>query len=316
MLGALAPAALNIVGGLLGGQAARRESDIALQQLEAARGQFANIQLPDIEKLRLRPEELLSAGQITPEEYQVLAQLGPSALENIQLDPRLRADQLTALDSARERALQGFTAEDRAMLDQYMRGVTSSIQSQQQAALENAARRGVADSGIQLAAALQGSQGEANRLSQQAVQQAALRVQNQAQNAQNMANLASQIEGRDYSRAADLAQRQDAISQFNQQLGQRVGEQNVQLRNQAQAANLANRQRIQDTNVGLRNAAQENFQQLNQQRFQNELARAQGTAGQLNRIAGEYDQRGQAAANMYGNIAGGAAGGLAAFLKK
>lgn len=312
MLGAIIGAAAPIVTGILGGQASRQQSDEALTALDQARGQFAGIALPDIEKLRLRPEELTLAGQFTPEELQVIGQLGPSALEQLQLDPRLRGDQLAALDMARQRALGGFTAEDAALLDQYMRGMTSSMQSQQQNVLQDAARRGVADSGMALAAALQGGQGVANQASEQALQRAALRVQQQQSGADAMARLASGIEASDYARGADLAGRRDAISEFNQRLSQSTANQNVGLRNEAQQANLTERQRIQDVNVGQRNQAQLNWQNLNQEQFQNQLARAQGVAGQLGQIANERNRRGAAEAQMWAGIGRGVSGGAGA----
>jgi hypothetical protein len=312
MWGAILGAAAPIVTGILGGQAARQQSDEALSALDQARGQFAGIALPDIEKLRLRPEELTSAGQLTPEELAIVGQLGPSAFEQIQLDPRLRGDQLSALDMARQRALGGFTAEDAAMLDQYMRGMTSSMQSQQQAVLQDAARRGVADSGMALAAALQGGQGIANQASEQALQRAAMRIQQQQSGAEAMGRLAAGIEASDYSRGADLAGRRDAISEFNQRLAQSVADRNTALRNEAQQRNLAERQRIQDANVAGRNQAQLNWQDLNQQNFQNQMSRAGGTAGQLQNIANERNRRGAAESQLYAGIGRGISGAAGA----
>jgi hypothetical protein len=271
------------------------------------------LQLPDIEKMRLNPEEYLSAGVISPEEYQLIATLNNTALENIQTDPRLRQDQMTALDQTRQRALEGFNDQDRAMLDQYMRQMTSTAQSQKQSILEDAARRGTGGSGASLAAALQGNQGAANAASSQAMQQAAMRLQNQTQNSNLLAQLAGQIEGTDYSRAAEVARRKDAMDEFNQRLRQDVTSQNVALRNQAQAANLQNKQALMSQNTALRNQNQERNANLLQQDFANRTTKLGGMQGQAANVSNLLNQQGQATANMWSGIGNAIGSGFAAY---
>jgi hypothetical protein len=303
----------NVAGGLFG---ARKASKAAKEQARLQRemmNRYANLQLPDIEKMRLTPEELLSAGEISPEEYQLMGLLGDTRLAEVSTDPRLRQDQMAALAQTRERALSGFSAEDRALLDQYMRNLTSTAQSQKQSIIEDAARRGMAGSGASLAAALQGNQGAANAASQQAMQTAAMRLQNQNANTNLLAQLAGSIEGTDYQRAANVANRRDAITEFNQRLRQDIANQNVAARNQAQAANLANRQNLMTANTQQRNMAQQYNKQLEQQRFNNQMAQLQGMQGSTNALANIAGNNAQAQANMWAGIGSGIGQGFLAY---
>jgi Fe-S cluster biosynthesis and repair protein YggX len=303
----------NVAGGLFG---ARKASKAAKEQARLQRemmNRYANLQLPDIEKMRLTPEELLSAGEISPEEYQLMGLLGDTRLAEVSTDPRLRQDQMAALAQTRERALSGFNAEDRALLDQYMRNLTSTAQSQKQSIIEDAARRGMAGSGASLAAALQGNQGAANAASQQAMQTAAMRLQNQNANTNLLAQLAGSIEGTDYQRAANVANRRDAITEFNQRLRQDIANQNVAARNQAQAANLANRQNLMTANTQQRNMAQQYNKQLEQQRFNNQMTQLQGMQGATNALANIAGNNAQAQANMWAGIGSGIGQGFLAY---
>lgn len=303
----------NVAGGLLGGSAARKEAREQRRLQQEMMNRYANLQLPDIDKMKLTPEELLSAGEISPEEYQLMGLLGDTRLAEVSTDPRLRQDQMTALAQTRERALSGFNAEDRAMLDQYMRNLTSTAQSQKQSIVEDAARRGMAGSGASLAAALQGNQGVANQASQQAMQTAAMRLQNQTQNSNLLAQLAGSIEGTDYQRAANVANRRDAITEFNQRLRQDTANQNVTQRNAAQAANLQNRQQLMTSNTQQRNLAQQSNKQLEQQRFNNELTRLQGMSGSTNALSNIAGNNAQAQANMWAGIGSGIGQGFLAY---
>lgn len=309
----IASIGVPIVTGILGGNAASQQASEAARLEREQLNRILGIATPDIEKMKLTPEEMLSAGQISPEEYQLLGQLQGTELENISTDPRLRQDQMTALDQTRQRALTGFNDEDRAMLDNYMRQATSMAQSQKQGIVEDAARRGMAGSGTSLAAALSGTQGIANQASQQAMSAAASRLQNMNANTNQLAQLSGQIEGSDYGRLANIANRKDSVNEFNQRLRQDTANSNVQLRNQAAAGNLANKQDLMNRNTTVRNDAQQFNRGLEQTRFNNELTKAQAAGGQNNRMADSANSRGQATANQYATIGSGLSGLLSGF---
>ena len=292
---------VGAIGGFLQGERASKEAKDRLAQMVAA---ISGIPVPELEKYT--PEELINMGNFTPEELQAVGILGPSAQESIQLDPRLRADQETALSQARERALRGFTAEDAAMLDQYMRQAGSTAQSATQAALTDMNRRGMSGSGNALAAALAGTQNAANLQSQQAMQQAAMRLQAQDRNTDALSRMAAGLEATDYGRAMDLAQSRDSIEKFNQQLRQNVASTNVANRNTANLRNLELSQRLADQNVANRNQAQLEEQKRQQDMFNMNLRKATGQAGMISNQNQQIREMDKGRADAIGGLIGGA----------
>ena len=301
-IGALIQGAGTVAGMIQGDRDARAQRDRIAQAVSIVSG------IPVLELEKYTPEELINMGNFSPEELQAIGVLGPSAFENIQTDPRLRADQEMALGQARERALRGFTAEDAAMLDQYMRQASNTAQSATQGALNDAARRGMAGSGNALAAALQGSQSAANLQSQQAMQQAAMRLQAQDRNTDALARMAAGLDATDYSRASDLATRRDSIEQFNQSLRQQVAGTNVANRNTANLRNLNQAQSISDQNVGIRNDAQLREQDRQKALFDAEFKRrtaiANAMSGQATALAEMDKNKTQGISNMIGGVGG------------
>lgn len=225
------PIAANVLASSMGPGRAERAASRLVENI-------ANIPTPTLAELNYSPELLEYLRDLELEQLTPAYTLGPSAFEAISLDPDLRQKQLLALAQAQQRALEGFTAEDRAALEQYLQAAAAEAQSGRKQIMEDMARRGMSDSGAALIAALQGSQNVANMLSNQALQRAALSLQQKQQASDQLARLASNLEQTDYSRATDLASRRDAIEQFNQQLRQKALESNVEARRKAQLYNL------------------------------------------------------------------------------
>jgi hypothetical protein len=126
--------------------------------------------------------------------------------------------------------------------------------------------------------------------------------------------MAGQMRSQSFGEQEAIARQNDAISQFNAQNRQGQANRAVDNRNQAAMLNLANKQNISDQNVGLRNQAQAHNKGLIQQDFQNQMQRAGGRSGvdQINaQIAGQNSQNKANAMNQ--NIAMGAAVGSMAF---
>lgn len=303
-------AGAQLVTGILGAAQAANAAGESRKRLDEAASLVLGIPIPELQKYT--PEELINMGNFSPEELQAIGVLGPSAVESIQLDPRLRADQETALGQVRERALRGFTAEDAAVLDQYMRQASNTAQSQTQAALQDMNRRGMSGSGNALAAALQGTQGAANIQSQQAMQQAAMRMQAQDRNTDALARMASGLESTDYNRAMDLANKRDTIQQFNQSLRQRVADTNVGNRNEAALRNLNTAQGLSNQNIQARNQAQLEEQKRLQNKFDMEMRRASGAVG----IKQGQAAAAQTAAQNMSDATGKAIGAIGGFVTK
>ena len=281
--------------------------------LKKARRAYERIDVPTIDEQQIALEELASVGELTPEMLQAL-ELGPSEMEMISTDPRLQASQMAALETLGGLAEGGLSEADLAALEEARRSVEGAQTAREQAILQDMQQRGIGGAGAELAMKMASAQGAADRQNQaslDATQAAQMRAL-QALSAQ--ADLAGSVRGQDFSEQAQIAAAQDAIRQFNMQNQQRVQDQNVGMRNQAQQLNLAERQRLADSNVNQRNQQQMYNQGLAQQQFQNEIQKAGGVAAQnqamANYIQGKKDRESAFTGQLIG-AAVGAAGSAA-----
>lgn len=293
---AAAIAGAGILGGIFAGQEQRRAQEAALNRMLE---RLDRVYVPSLEELDYIPQQYAVGPSLQRTPLTSLYLLGPSALEDIQLDPSLRADYLTALDQARTRALRGFTEQDQALLAEYLNSIAQQQQAAQQQVLQDAQRRGVADSGQQLVAALQGSQAATNQGSRAALQAAAMRLQQQQLANQQLGELARMIEQSDYERALNLAKQQDFIQKFNKELQQEVARQNMNLKNQDELLNWQRGINVSDRNVDLANRQKEQRAENRRWRSSMELQRATGMVAPYTNLA-----------NFYGNQANAISGGV------
>lgn len=312
--------AAPIVGAITGNAQASGDRGRADSYRNQALAEFANIQIPDIEKMKLALEQYSSAGSLTPEMVELISQ-GDTALANVSTDPRLRDSQLDALNSISGIADTGMSEADLASFELARRNAAAEGQAKQGQILQNMAQRGVAGSGAELAASLQNAQSTADRLQQAQLEQAKAQQAARMAALQQQANMASGLRSADYTEASNVANARDAIARFNAQNAQNVAQTNVGARNQAQASNLQNAQNIRNQNTELSNQQQQFNKNLQQQQFQNQMQRAAGLSGQLNMQAGNADARaqrtvdqavgiGQGLNDVAGSVMGAFTGGL------
>ncbi len=127
-------------------------------------------------------------------------------------------------------------------------------------------------------------------------------------------NLGSSIANQSFNQQATVGNANDAISRFNAQNRQEVGNLNTANRNNAQVANLGERQRIADANAATANQQQQYNKQLGQQNFENQFQKASGVASGYQNQAGNYNA--QAGQNLSLLGAGLQAGATYGALKK
>lgn len=302
----------QIGGSILAGQRGQEAADDAERIRREALDLYANIPLPDTEKMRLYLEELKSAGELSPEVEQMVM-LGPSSMEQIQVDPRLQGYQMDALEQVAGLAKTGLSDADMASLELIRRQAAAEDQAKQGQILQNLQARGQGGSGAELIARLQSSQGAADRIAQQGLEEARIAKASREAALRDQANLASSLRSQEFGEESSVAQAKDLINRYNAENMQRVGGRNVDRRNQAQERNLSNRQRIQDSNVGLRNQQQQYNKELEQRRYENELRRAAGMTGQMGSIADERIRRGQSEAGAIGGITQGIGTAIGSF---
>jgi hypothetical protein len=307
---AAAAIAAPIVTGLLGQDAAKGQRQAAEDAARRSAEAFSSIELPDIEKQRLMLERYQSAGELnlTPEQ---LAALGPTALENIAPNPKYNEYTMNALQKMSSVAEQGLPEVDRAQLQALLDSTNQQNTSNQKAILENRAARGMGGSGNELAAQLQAAQSGANTSSNQALQLASIAAQRKLDATGQTAGLAQALSNTDYNQQANLANKRDAISQFNTQNQQQVTGRNVDRTNQAIANNLQNRQSIANQNTGLSNQQQTANKSLEQQQFQNKVQKAGGTASGQNALSQYNSASADATGKIWAGIGTGISTGLA-----
>lgn len=259
-----------------GAGAAAKNATRTLQRLE----------LPDIKLMELELQDLVSQGQISPEQAQAQLQ-EQSLLNGIAVDPRLKNAQMDALSGLQERVdNEGLTAQDRANIERTKGELAGQQRGQRESILQNARQRGVGGSGLELLAQLQAQQGSAQEASQQGFDLAALQQNQKLAALEQLGQLGGQMRGQEFGEQAQIAAAQDAINQFNTQNRQQTNMANVGARNQAQQFNLGEKQRIADSNVGTRNQQQQYNKQLIQQDFDNKYKKAGGVANAYQNQAG------------------------------
>lgn len=267
---------------------------------QAAVDALASLQTPDVTQMQIQLEQLVNQGILTPEQAQTYLQ-SPSAFNNIQTDPALQQAQQDALSSLQDIGEGGMTDMDRAQLAQIQQQEQSSARGARDAILQQAQARGAGGSGMELLAQLQNAQDAATRQSARDTDVAGQAQQRALQALQAAGTLGGQMQQQSFNQQAQKAQANDAISQFNAQTQNQMGQYNTTAKNNAQATNLQNAQRIADANTATRNAQQQYNKQLAQQDFENRYKKAGGTASAYQNQAGQFNAAGQQTMNLVGS---------------
>ena len=274
---------------------------------------FDNLRLPTIEEQKIKLEEMVQQGLITPEQAQAMLVEG-SAYDDIELDPTTRNTQLGALNKLGEIIEGGgMTAMDKARVAQINDEFNTTERGAREAINQNMAERGIAGGGSELAAKLAATQSASSNASRQAVEAAAEAQRRELEAIMKSGELGGQIRGQDYGQASERAAAADAIAKFNAQNKQQVNLVNTASKNAAQEANLREKQRVADANTATRNYGRERDSSLIQQDFDNRYKKAAGVAG-VDAQAAEARMRDKdREAAFWGNIIGtGGAVGAAA----
>lgn len=305
---ALAP----VVGGAIGqGQAASARTDAENARKEAL-AQFAGLKPPSIEDQMLALQQYQEQGQMNPLLEQLIQQ-GDSRLSDVQTDPRLQAQQLSALEQVAGLASGQVKPGDMAAFEMARRNAAGEAQAKQGQILQEMQARGQGGSGAELLARLQAAQSGADRLSAAQMQEAQAQQNARMQALQQQANMATTVRSQNYGEQSDLARARDTINQFNSQNAQGVQSRNVNNQNNAQLQNLTNRQNIANANVDIANKQQANNKGLLQNQFSNQMNIAKGMAGQYGEQADASDKQAAQTAAMWGGIGQGVGGALGAY---
>ena len=305
--------AAPIITGAIGNAQSQSQRQAAIAAQQAALQAFRDINVPTVADQSVQLQQEKQAGIYNPLSQQ-LYNTGPSAMNNVAVDPRLKEAQLQALQG-----LQGVAqAGGRTMQDQANQQQILGASNQQEAANRGAiqqsmAMRGMSGSGFDLASQLANQQGSASRASQQ---QTDINAQAQARALQAMqmgGSLAGQQSGQEFGQQSQVANANDLISRFNSQNQQSNSNSNTQNQNSAQLTNLNNAQNISNANTGLANQQQMYNKGLQQTVFNDQMQKAGGQAGQYNGIAQSDNANAAQTGAMWSGIGQGISQGVAAY---
>jgi hypothetical protein len=162
-------------------------------------------------------------------------------------------------------------------------------------------------SGLELMAQLQNQQEAATRQSSRDLDVAAMAQERALQALQQAGAMGGQINQQQFAQQQAIADSKNEIAKFNAANQQQVGLTNTAANNQAQAANLENKQKIANANVDLGNQQQQFNKGLAQQNFQNQMAITQGKTGALQAQGQQANQNQQNNKGLFGTLAGAAA---------
>ena len=291
----------SVVAPLIGQQQAQAQLDAANQARQQALAQWTGITPPDIASQELQLQQYGNAGDLT-NQLETALQMGPSAMTQIQTDPRLVQAQMAALQQLQQTGQMGMTPAEHAALVQAQQNAAAQAQAKNAQIMDQFARTGMGGSGAQLAAQLSNSQGSAQQLANNANQVAQNAQQNALQAIAQAGTLGGQIQGQQFGEQSDIAKARDYINQFNLQNAQNVGNTNVGLANQANQFNLMKNQNLMNMNTQQANQQQQYNKQLLQQQFNNQAALAAGRAGQYQGVAQNQQQQAGNTANMWAGI--------------
>lgn len=183
--------------------------------------------------------------------------------ELLKENPELLSKQVDNLKMLEQMAAQGLTAEDQLGFQKAREIGLQQARSGTQAALADAASRGVGGGGLEFAMREMANQGGAQRAQSAGLEQAAAAARQRALATQAYGSALSGVRGQDYQTAAN---NNNVINKFNQM--------NTQGRNQTNAANVDQRNSAFMYNEGLKD-----------KRYQNQIGQADRRAGLNDRAA-------------------------------
>ncbi len=138
-----------------------------------------------------------------------------SAFEGIETDPRMQAIQSEALNRLVDRSKDGWSTEDRAMMQQAQNTSNQGERSQREAIMQKYSNQGQAGQNTELAQQLMAQQGGANRTNQFGMDQARAAQQRALQSIQATGDMSYRQRGQAFDEGATKARARDSIAGLN-----------------------------------------------------------------------------------------------------
>lgn len=304
--------AAPVVGGLVGnimGSSSRKQQMAMMQQ---AYGELAKLGVPPDLSKEVILQHFQSQGILTPELEQDV-HLAESQAAQITEDPSLRQNQVDVLNTLGQVSRGGLRPEDRAAYNELRQSTQRDAEAKRQQILQQMGAMGQATGGAALMSQLQSAQAAADqqsagsdRLAADASKRALEALAQRAQQAGSMRN-------QDLSLAEMKAKAIDDRNRFlyeNSVARQRA---NIAAMNQAQQANLANKQRLSEMNTQQGNTEALRQNQAKRDYWQDQLGLAQAKAAALTGQAQMYGQEAQRKADLGAGLGSAVGQGFATY---
>lgn len=293
--------------GSLSGRKSAKEMKKLMEQMIAMRreaaGLYDPITPPTPEEQYVAMQDLIQQGLVTPEMAEAYL-MDETAMAGIDTDTEGRQAEYEALSELRDIVGSGgLTATDRSRIQEIQDELNASARGARGAITQNMAERGISGSGLEYMEKLMAQQSGAETAARQGMDTAAQAEQRALEAIMAQAGLGGQLSGAEFAEQADIAKAKDMIAQFNLANRQDVQMQNIAARNAAQAVNLGEQQRISDFNIQQKNVENLRRADLEQQYFENEMAKATAKANALVG-SGSMPTVSDKSSDIYGNLIG------------
>lgn len=287
------------------------KSSESTDALNKAYSVFDGVNTPSDEQLTLpQLQQYVQAGLMTAAQAQAVLQQN-NAYDNISTDPSGKEAEQTALSQMQDVAsAKGMDATEQAKLAGTESTLNQTLQGQRGSIMDQMAARGIPTSLMGTAAQLAAAGQDSEQAHTDALQANSDAEQRALTAMSASGTMGANLESQNYGEAAQKAQSQNAIDQWNAANATNVNLANQQAQQQANATNTATSQAVSNANVQNANARTQYNAQVPQQTFSDKLAVAGGKAGVAESQANNATAQGAQTAGLYSGIIGAGATAL------
>lgn len=277
----------------------------AASDLEAALTNLENVGVPTAAQLTLpQLAQYVQAGVLTPQQAQAYT-VNQNALQGVTADNAGLSTELSTIGQLQDIVNQGGNdPEEQANIQSIINTLGTTEAGNNAAVLRNNAATGTSNSGFTEAEELANNANEAGTANTNALNAAADAEQRQLSALSSEGTLGGNVQGQEYTAAANTASAQNAIDQFNAEQEQQVGNLNTTEANAAQAANIAAAQQVSNANTQTQQLQEESIPTAEQQAYEDALQKAGAETGVAEAQANQSTQTGEQNAGLLGGIIG------------
>lgn len=282
-----------------------KPSDEGKRIMQQAMAQLQSVPVPDPESLKVQMQQFVQQGLIAPQDADAIL-VQHNAYDEVRGNDQARGAQLAALQGFQDQGnAGGLTDTSRAAIQSTLDEVANTERGQRQAIGQDARRRGISGSGLELAQQLMAQQSSADQAGRQGMDIAALAEQSKIEALKNAANVGTTIQGQDLDAQGAKAEAANQIAMYNATNQQDVTLKNIAARNLAQEQNLQAKQNISNANTKMENDNRLRNADLIQKAYENRMDKAKAVANAAGGVASETNNYNNANRQYQGDLTAG-----------